>query len=489
MLHHGSMNILVLGASGYIGSHLVPRLAAEGHRVRAAARRVEVLEARGWEGVDVVAADALQPESLRRALSGIDVAYYLVHSMGGGGDFARKDREAARNFREAAAAAGIQRIIYLGGPRPPGRPSEHLASRLATGDALREGPVPVTELRAGLIVGPGSAGFEVLRDLVNHLPVMITPRWVRSRTQPIALDDLLEYLVRLLDHPETAGQAYDVAGPETLRYLDLLRGYARVTGRKFRSIDVPVLTPRLSSYWLALVTSVPVSVARPLVEGLRTDLLMDDAAIRRIIPIPLHTYEEAVASALERERSEPLPARWAEGLLAFRGYNPDVSFYSKGESTRTVARAPAEALWDVVRGIGGRNGYYYANTLWRLRALLDRAVGGVGMRRGRRHPLDIRVGDAIDFWRVAAVEQGRRLTLVAEMKLPGSAVLEFEVRSLGPGRSELVTTARFHPNGVWGLLYWYALAPAHFFIFRRMPRRMAARAAALARAPASGPPA
>lgn len=467
------MTVLVLGATGYIGSHLVPLLVERGYRVRAAARRLDVLEARPWHGVELRAVDLLRPETLPAALEGIETAFYLVHSMGGGRDFARLDREAARNFRDAAAAAGIKRIIYLGGPRPTGPVSEHLASRLATGDILREGPVPVTEVRAGLIVGPGSAGFEVIRDLVNHLPIMITPRWVRSRTQPIALDDLLEYLVRLLEIPESAGQTYDVAGPEVLAYRELLARYARVTGRNLRAIDVPVLTPRLSSYWLALVTSVPVSVARPLVEGLKTDLLMDDSAIRSIVPIRLHTYEEAVISALERERAEPLPARWAEGALAFRGYNPDVSFYSKGESTRTIARAPDHELWKVVQSIGGKNGYYYANALWRLRALFDRAIGGIGMRRGRRHPTDLRVGDAIDFWRVAAVEPGRRLTLVAEMKLPGSAVLEFEVSPIDDRTSQLTTTARFHPNGVWGLLYWFAMAPAHYCIFRRMPRNMA----------------
>lgn len=476
------MTVLVLGATGYIGSHLVPLLVERGYRVRAAARRLDVLEARPWHGVELRAVDLLRPETLPAALEGIETAFYLVHSMGGGRDFARLDREAARNFRDAAAAAGIKRIIYLGGPRPTGPVSEHLASRLATGDILREGPVPVTEVRAGLIVGPGSAGFEVIRDLVNHLPIMITPRWVRSRTQPIALDDLLEYLVRLLEIPESAGQTYDVAGPEVLAYRELLARYARVTGRNFRAIDVPVLTPRLSSYWLALVTSVPVSVARPLVEGLKADLLMDDSAIRSIIPIRLHTYEEAVISALERERAEPLPARWAEGALAFRGYNPDVSFYSKGESTRTIARAPDHELWKVVQSIGGKNGYYYANALWRLRALFDRAIGGIGMRRGRRHPTDLRVGDAIDFWRVAAVEPGRRLTLVAEMKLPGSAVLEFEVSPIDAHTSQLTTTARFHPNGVWGLLYWFAMAPAHYCIFRRMPRNMARAAERNARA-------
>jgi len=475
------MNVLVFGATGYIGSHLVPMLLERGHKVRAAGRRLEVLEARPWAGVERVAADALRPETLAAALEGIDVAYYLVHSMGAGRDFARLDEQAARNFRDAAAAAGLQRIIYLGGPRPRGAVSEHLASRLATGETLRAGPVPVTELRAGLIVGPGSAGFEVIRDLVNHLPLMVTPRWVRNRTRPIALDDLLEYLVALLDHPETAGGTFDVAGPEELSFRDLLAGYARVVGRPFRAIDVPFLTPRLSSLWLALVTSVPLNVARPLVEGLKTDLLPDDQAIRALIPIPLHTYEEAVRLALEREKREPLPARWAEGALAFRGYDPETSFYAKGETFSVTVAAPAAVTWEVVRSIGGRNGYYYANALWWLRGQLDRLVGGVGLRRGRRHPTDLRVGDALDFWRVAALDPGRQLTLVAEMRLPGSAVLEFTVRPIDDGHSALTTTARFHPNGVWGLLYWYALAPAHFFIFRRMPRRMARRAEELAR--------
>lgn len=482
------MNILVFGATGYIGSHLVPMLAARGHHVRAAGRRLEVLEARPWEGVERVAADALHPETLPPALQGIDVAYYLVHSMGAGRDFARLDETAARNFRDAAAAAGLQRIVYLGGPRPQGAVSEHLASRLATGETLRAGPVPVTELRAPLIVGPGSAGFEVIRDLVNHLPLMITPRWTRNRTRPIALDDLLGYLVALLDHPETAGGTYDVAGPEELAFRDLLAGYARVVGRPFRAIDVPFLTPRLSSLWLALVTSVPLAVARPLVEGLKTDLLPDDQAIRSLIPIPLHTYEEAVRLALEREQREPLPARWAEGALAFRGYNPETSFYAKGESFTVPVEAPAAVTWEVVQSIGGQNGYYYADPLWWLRGQFDRLIGGVGLRRGRRHPTDLRVGDALDFWRVAALEPGRQLTLVAEMRLPGSAVLEFTVRPLESGRSELTTTSRFHPNGIWGLLYWYALAPAHFFIFRRMPRRMARRAEELARRHSAGSP-
>lgn len=480
------MNVLVVGASGYIGSHLVPLLASNGHHVRAAARRTDVLEARGWEGVELVAADVLDPASLGSALEGIDAAYYLVHSMGGGKGFAARDKKAARNFREAAANAGVQRIIYLGGLRPEGHASEHLASRLETGDVLREGPVPVTELRAGLIVGAGSAGFEVIRDLVNHLPVMVTPRWVESRTQAIALDDLLAYLAGVLEHPDTTGQTYDVCGPERLRYRDLLARYARVVGKTYRGIKVPFLTPTLSSYWLGLVTAVPPSVARPLIEGLRSDLVGDDSALRAVLPIPLHTYEEAVRAALESEKGDPLPARWAEGALAFRGYDPDTSFYSKGESAANDAAVSAEWLWQVVTSIGGKNGYYYADKLWWLRGAFDRAIGGVGLRRGRRHPTDVRVGDAIDFWRVVAVDPGKRLTLVAEMRLPGTAVLEFEVQPKGEEHSRLIMNARFHPTGVWGLLYWYALVPAHGFIFRRMPRNMVRAAEKAARMAAMG---
>ena len=470
------MRTLVFGASGYVGTNLVPRLCQRGFEVRAAGRHADVLNARGWKGVEVVTADALVPESLTKALAGVDVAFYLVHSMASGADFARLDRQAATNFRDAAAAAGVKRIIYLGGLQPGDDASEHLASRRETGEVLRAGPVPVTELRAGIVVGAGSAAFEVIRDLVNHLPVMTTPRWVRSRTRPIALGDLLDYLVGAAEQPETAGRTYDVGGNETLTYADMLRQFAAVTGKRRLIIPVPVLTPRLSSYWLGLVTAVPAAVARPLIDGLRHDLIPDDRAIRAVLRIPLRTYREAVVAALEQERSLSVPARWTEGALAFRGYNPEVSYYSKGERTEFDARASAENLWKVVSSMGGDTGYYYANVLWRLRGLMDRLVGGPGMRRGRRHPAEVRVGDTLDFWRVAAVEPGRRLTLLAEMRLPGTAVLEFEVVPRDLNSSCLVTTARFHPSGVLGLLYWKALAFAHNRIFRGMPRAMVRRA-------------
>jgi uncharacterized protein YbjT (DUF2867 family) len=435
-----------------------------------------VLNARGWTGVEVVTADALVPESLATALQGVDAAFYLVHSMASGGDFARLDRQAAANFRDAAAAAGVERIIYLGGLQPADGASEHLSSRRETGDVLRSGPVPVTELRAGIVVGAGSAAFEVIRDLVNHLPVMTTPRWVRSRTRPIALDDLLNYLTGVLDHTDTAGQTYDVGGAETLTYANMLREFAAVTGKRRLIIPLPVLTPRLSSYWLGLVTAVPAAVARPLIDGLRHDLIPDDRAIRNVLPIPLRTYREAVVAALQQERSLSVPARWTEGALGFRGYNPEVSYYSKGERTELEARASAENLWKVVSSLGGDSGYYYANLLWRLRGLMDRMVGGPGLRRGRRHPADVRVGDTLDFWRVAAIEPGCRLTLLAEMRLPGTAILEFEVLATGEHISRLVTTARFHPSGLLGLLYWNSLVLAHNRIFRGMPRATVRRA-------------
>lgn len=467
--------ILVVGASGYIGSHLAPLLAARGHRVRAAARRLDVLEARGWRGVELCAADVFDRESLAAALEDVDTAYYLVHSMAAGKDFGALDRRAADNFREAAERAGVGRIVYLGGLQPQGGASPHLALRRETGERLRAGAVPVTELRAGIIVGPGSAAFEVIRDLVYHLPVMVAPRWIRSRSQPIALDDLLHYLVELADRPVPAG-TYDAVGPETLSYAELLSGFAEVVERPLRIVSLPVLTPRLSSYWLNLVTAVPAGVARPLIDGLKHDLISDQPdALAALIPCARQSYREAVRSALAAEERDDLPIRWTEGAFRYRQQRHDIAFYDKSVRSEARSEADAEAVWRQISALGGRNGWYYADALWRLRGAVDRALGGVGMRRGRRHPTELRVGDPLDFWRVAAVEPGRRLTLVAEMKLPGSAVLELSVEPAEDG-VRVVLQAHFHPAGVWGLLYWHALRPIHAPIFRNLPRAIAQRA-------------
>ena len=474
--------VLVLGASGYVGSHLIPRLVERGHEVRAAGRRPETLAARGWEGVETVGADALDPGSLSQAFEGIEVIYYLIHSMASGKDFPELDRRAATHVRDAAATAGAARIIYLGGLQPTEAASLHLDSRRETGEVLRSGAVPVTEIRAGIVVGSGSAAFEVIRDLVYHLPVMVTPRWVDSRTQPIALDDLIEYLVLLPETAASAGRIYDIGGPEALRYRDMLTGFARVIGKRLLIVPVPVLTPRLSSYWLNLVTAVPTSVARPLIDGLRHDLVIDPGAdLARSIPLPLRTYEEAVRVALEAEHDTEVPARWTEGSFAMRDYRSDISYYSRGERVERVCEAEPDRVWEVVSSIGGKNGWYYANPLWNLRGILDRMVGGVGRRRGRRHPTELRVGDTLDFWRVVAVEPGRRLTLLAEMRLPGSAILEFEVLPEAGG-SRIVTAAHFHPAGALGLLYWYALWPIHKRIFAGLADALVERS--LGRTPA-----
>lgn len=466
---------LVFGASGYIGSHLVPRLLRHHHRVRACARHLEVLQARQWSGVELVAADALRPATLVSALRGVRVAYYLVHSMAAGRDFGRLDLEAADHFAAAAAREGVERIVYLGGLLAPDATSEHLVSRRDTGKRLRQGSVPVTEIRAGIIVGPGSAAFEVIRDLVGNLPVMITPRWVRSKSPPIALENLLEYLVRCPEIPAMAGGIYDAAGPEILTYEQVMRQLGALIGRRPIILAVPVLTPRLSSYWLCLVTSVPTNVARALIEGLRHDFAANPAPLRELIPQRLLTFREAVEAVFAAERDNAMAARWTEGALLFRDYNPRYGFYAKHLRSATVTQASRQAIWRLVTAIGGENRYYYRPSLWTLREIIDWLAGGPGRRRGRRHPTEVRVGDMIDSWRVVGMEPLQRLTLMCGMKAPGAGVLEFELLEEQDG-TRLTATTYWHPAGVWGLLYWYALLPAHRLILRGMVRAMAERA-------------
>ena len=466
---------LVFGASGYIGTNLTPRLVEAGWTVRAAARHRAVLEARDWEDVELVAADALDPESLPAAVQDIDVAFYLVHSMAAGPDFADLDIEAAKNFAAAAAAAGVGRIVYLGGLIPVNPRSMHLKSRAETGDALRHGSVPVTEIRAGMIVGPGSAAYEVIRDLVNYLPVMVTPRWVQSRSTPIALDNLLDYLVGVARLPESAGKIYDVGGPETLTYEQLMRQYGEMCNKRFWLLSVPVLTPKLSSYWLKLVTAVPTNIARALIDGLEHDVIADDEVIRELIPLKLMTFKESVAAALEAEQNNTLCAHWAEGSIVCRNFHPEYAYYAKRAGGTATSHASKDALWRQVMAFGGDEGYYYAESLWFLRRLINWFSGGPSFYRKRRHSSELRVGDVIDAWRVIAAEPGKRLTLLMEMRGPGSGVLEFEIDDLGDHRV-LRATAYWHPAGPAGLIYWYSLLPVHAFLFRGMTSAIAKRA-------------
>jgi uncharacterized protein YbjT (DUF2867 family) len=475
---------LVLGASGYVGSHLVPKLLQAGLPVRAAARSVEPLERQHWKNVELVPADVLDRDTLRAAMSGIGTVYYLVHLMGYGRDLRELERAAALNVAAAAADCGVQRIVYLGALSPPDPESDHIRARHETGEILRAGTVPVTEVRAGIIVGPGSAAFEVMRDLVLNLPVMLTPRWVQAKSPPIALDNLLEYLLRLPPLDEDRHAIYDVGGPEIITYEQKMRSLARLAGKRAPLIvPVPVLTPRLSSYWLWLVTSVPTNVARALIEGLRHDFVANDAEARRRVPQRLATFEEAVEATFLAERERSGARHWREGDFDLRGQRHDHAYYSKQASGAAIGDVPAEAVWEQVAGIGGDNGYYYLDWLWRVRELMDGLIGGGGLARGRAHPKDVRIGDRVDTWEVIGVEPGKRLTMRFGMKAPGAGGLAFVVQPITPTRTRVTATAFWHPKGVAGLAYWWAFAPAHVIVFDGMTKEILRRAAAASRLP------
>jgi uncharacterized protein YbjT (DUF2867 family) len=466
---------LVVGASGYIGTNLVEFLRAAGRSVRAVSRNIEVLEGRDWSGVEICRADVLHPDTLDPVLENVDTAYYLVHSMAAGKGFPELDSQAARNFAAAAARRGVRRIVYLGGLTPDNPRSTHLRSRQKTGDILREGPVPVTELRAGMSIGPGSAAWEVIRDLVNHLPVMVTPKWVFSRSTPIALSNLVHYLATVSELDETAGEIYDVAGPDVVTYSEVMRRYGRLVGRKPIIFAVPVLTPRLSSYWLRLVTAVPTSIARALIDGLSQDVIATDHRLGELIPQDLLHFDAAAAEALEAERRHAVPVRWVESAAVCETFRPEYSFYAKQESAETLSSASAASIWEVVCQVGKDGDFFYARLQWWLRRAMDWMVGGPSLRRRRRHPTELRTGDVIDAWRVISVEPERRLTLLMEMKAPGAGVLEFDVDDEGE-QCRIKVRAFWHPAGVWGLLYWYLTWPAHSLLFRGMTREIARRA-------------
>ena len=483
--------ILVLGASGYVGGRLVPRLLEAGYRVRAATRAAERLQLRPWgthPDVEIAAADVSDYESLRRAADGTWAAYYLVHSMSARArDFAEADRLGARNMAAAVEAAGLDRIVYLGGLGED-RPdlSAHLRSRAEVDDILRSGSVPVTSLRAAMIIGSGSASFEILRYLVDRLPIMVTPRWVHTPVQPIAIRNVLMYLVGVLAHPETSGERYDIGGPEVLTYRRLMDIYAEEAGlARPRIIPVPVLTPRLSSYWIHLVTPVPATLAKPLAEGLRTPVVCREDRLRELIPQELLDARGAIRAALRRLADAAVESHWSDaaGVAPAEWTVPGDPRWAGGtaytDRRRVIVGAAPEVVWQRVARIGGPTGWYYADWLWRLRGVLDRLVGGAGTRaragrlRSDRDAAPLLRGEILDFWRVAAVEPPSRLVLIAEMRLPGRAWLEFQVRALRQGRSELLQTATYRPRGLLGILYWYAVYPLHQLVFRGMLRGIA----------------
>jgi uncharacterized protein YbjT (DUF2867 family) len=474
--------VLVTGATGYVGGRLVPRLLQAGYRVRVLVRDRARLQGRPWlNQVEVAEGDVLRPDTLPVALDGVQAAYYLVHSMLAHGDFAAQDIAAARAFGHAALQAGVQQIVYLGGLGDPQADlSEHLRSRQQTGEALREAGVPVTELRAAVIVGSGSLSFEMIRNLTERLPVMICPRWVFTRIQPIAIDDVLEYLAVSLETPAALGRIVEIGGTDVITYGDMMRGYASARGLRRLLIAVPVLTPRLSSYWVHWMTPIPAGIARPLIEGLRNEVVVRDDTARRIFPgIHPLDFPTAVRKALAQLEAGPVETTWSDALVTTEGDHAAVLLTLREgmivERRQETLNAPVESAYAAFSRLGGETGWLYATWLWRIRGAFDRLAGGVGMRRGRRDPVDVRVGDALDFWRVEAVEPGRMLRLRAEMKVPGRAWLQFEALPRDPSGSRLVQTAFFAPRGLLGLLYWYGLYPVHALIFSGLVRRLAAR--------------
>jgi len=474
------MNILVTGATGYIGGRLVPKLTAAGHNVRALARDSVRLRNR-FPGVEVVEGDVFDRESIERALAGIEVAYYLVHSMAGGrGDFAARDREAAAIFATAARRAGVARIVYLGGLGEEGDDlSHHLASRHEVGAVLRSAGVPLTEFRAAMIVGAGSASFEMLRYLTERLPVMIAPKWVDTPCQPIAVRDVLAYLTAEATREAAGDAVFEIGGVDVLSYQQMMLRYAAIRGLTRRLIVVPFFTPRLSSAWVHLVTPIPASIARPLIDGLHNPVVVqDDAALRAFPGIVPIAYDEAVRRALDRYSSSGPETTWFDAYDV-RKLPGNFAGSAQGMliDRRQVATAASRAsLFAVFTSLGGKRGWLYADFLWELRGVLDRLVGGIGTRRGRRSASGLRVGDAVDFWRVEAFERDRLLRLRAEMRLPGYAWLQFEALPGEGGGSLLRQTAFFEPHGLFGYAYWFSVLPFHGLIFGNMSRLIAQEA-------------
>jgi uncharacterized protein YbjT (DUF2867 family) len=467
------MKIFLTGATGYIGGRLAPRLIEAGHSLRCLSRSPRKLDDELWShrnDVEVVQGDMSDADELAEQMRGCDAAYYLVHSMVSAGDtYAEKDRQLARNFATAAEKAGVKRMIYLGGLGEMGEDlSAHLRSRREVEKILAESSVPLTSFRAAMIIGSGSASFEILRYLVERLPVMLTPRWVRTECQPIAVRNVLHYLVACLDVPETAGRELDIGGPDVVTYRRLMRIMQEERGLPRRLvIPVPVLTPKLSSLWIHVITPISSKIARPLAEGLKNRVVVENHDAERLMPQRLLSCRESIAAALGKLAAADVETSWSDA-----GPIPTDPDWAGGkvfvDARSREVDASAEAAFTAACRIGGGRGYHSADFLWTLRGVMDRVIGGPGLRRGRRDPDEIAYGDAIDFWRVTGIEEARLLELRAEMKVPGIATLTFEMEPTGENRCTLTQTARFKPKGLLGLGYWYAVLPLHGIVFNAM---------------------
>jgi len=469
-----AQRILLTGATGYVGGRLLKALERRGESVRCLTRQPENLQARVAAATEVVQGDLLDPSTLPAALEGCQVAYYLVHSMSSAGDFVEQDRRAAEDFSAAAKESGVERIIYLGGLGSDEKMSTHLASRQEVGEVLRRSGVPTIEFRASIIIGSGSLSFEMIRALVGRLPVMITPRWVRSKAQPIAIEDVVDYLVEALDIELDSSRVFQIGGADQASYREIMLEYARQRGLKRFMIPAPVLSPRISGLWLGLVTPVYARIGRKLVESLKHDTVVRDPAASEAFAVRPRRLAASIERALANEDHDFAQTRWSDALSSSGGPRQwgGIQFGSRLVDSRTilVSVKPAQAFAPV-RRIGGRVGWYYGDWLWRIRGFLDLLVGGPGMRRGRRDPEHASPGETLDFWRVEAYEPDKLLRLQAEMKVPGRAWLQFEVDE-AEGGTRIRQTALFDPLGTLGLLYWYALYPLHQLIFAGMLRNI-----------------
>jgi len=470
------IKILVTGATGYVGGRLVPLLLERGYPLRCLVRDPSRIEGRNWVGAESVTGDVLNPDSLQAAMAGIQTAYYLVHSMAVGQDFAKRDLQAAENFGRAAKAAGVERIIYLGGLGEDSPDlSHHLRSRQETGDALRRSGVPVTEFRAAQVIGAGSASFELIRSAVERLPILPMPRAVCTHSQPIGIRDLLRYLADCLEIPATAGQIIEIGGAETLSYREMIQTYAQIRGLKRRIIQVPFLTPGVMSFFLGLITPIPASIIQALMGGLSCEVVVKSPLAANLFDFRPMPYREAVRLALIRIESGQVASTWFDAYSSMGNLPPQpVKLTSADgmlmEKRQLLATADLKTTFKVITCFGGDEGWLYADFLWRLRGLFDRLVGGAGMRRGRRCPTQLRVGDILGFWRVEALEDNRLLRLHAEMKMNSNGWLQFETESRGNGQVLITQTAFFEPKGLTGVSYWYLLYPVHKILFSGMIR-------------------
>lgn len=481
-MDHSSKLILVTGATGYVGGRLIPVLLKRGYNVRCLVRDPSRVEGRGWQGVEAVKGDVLKYEELPRAMKGVSVAYYLVHSMTAGEGFKERDIKAAENFGRAAKEAGVERIVYLGGLGIAGEElSLHLKSRQDTGDYLRKSGVPVTEFRAAQIIGSGSISFELIRYLAERLPVMPSPKWIDTKSQPISIRDVIRYLSDAIETPVSKGRIIEIGGANVLSYRDMILIYAKVRGLKRWMFKIPLMTTEVAAFFADLITPIPTHIVKPLIEGLKNEVIVYDNCAREIFDFIPMEYERAVSLALERIVAGKVDTTWTDAFSAFEDKAPGPVKIGNtegllSEKRQITAQASVDTAFKICMCFGGEKGWFYADYLWYLRGILDRLFGGVGLGRGRRCPTQLRVGDVLGFWRVEALKENKLLRLHAEMKMSSKAWLQFETTPIDEKHVLITQTAFFEPKGVLGVMYWYSLYPIHKILFNGMIETLAREA-------------